>query len=169
MDLILAVDLLTPNAGLIFWKALVFGLLLFLLYRFAWSPITRALREREETIDASIKRAERALSEARLIQEENERARREAEKDAQRILQEAREAADRVRSEQIEKTRDEIRRLKEQAAEEIDLEKQSALEELRDDVAELAIHAAEKILRESLDQGRQRRLVDRFIDELPRN
>lgn len=169
MHIILAADLLTPNAGLVFWKAVVFGLLLFLLYRFAWKPILAALTEREETIDSSIKRAEHALAEAKQIQQENEKARREAEADAQRIMREARDTADRVRTEEVDKTRDEIRRLKEHAEADIEREKQRALDELRDEVAALAIGAAEKILRENLDAGRQRKLVDQFIDQLPKN
>jgi len=169
MDIILAADLLSPNAGLVFWKTLVFGLLLFLLHRYAWKPISSALSTREETIDSSIKRAERALAEAKQIQQENEKARREAEAEAQRVLREAREAADRVRNEEVEKTRDQIRQMKEQAETAIENEKQGALNELRDEVAELAIQAAEKILNETLDAGRQRKLVDQFIDTLPRN
>lgn len=169
MEFILAQSLLEPSTGLIFYKTLVFGLLLLLLYRYAWKPITTALSEREETIDSSIKRAERALAEARQIQSQNEKDRREAEQEAQRLIREAREAADRARSEEIEKTRADIRRMKEQAEREIEREKQSALNELRDEVATLAIQAAEKILQENLDAGRQRRLVDRFIDNLPKN
>lgn len=169
MNIILAQSLLEPNAGLIFWKTLVFGVLLFLLYKYAWKPITNALSEREGTIDASIKRAERALTEAKKVQEENEKARREAEQEAQRVMREAREAADRARSEEIEKTRAQIRHMKEQAEAEIEREKQSALDELRDEVAELAIQAAEKILQENLNAHRQRKLVDRFIDKLPKN
>jgi F-type H+-transporting ATPase subunit b len=169
MDIILAQSLLEPNAGLIFWKTLVFGVLLILLYRFAWKPITSALNEREGTIDASIKRAERALVEARQIQEENQKVRREAEQEAQRVIREARDAADRARTEEVEKTRADIRRMKEQAQAEIEREKESALDELRDEVAGLAIGAAERILQESLDGVRQRKLVDRFIEDLPKN
>lgn len=169
MDLFLAQSLLEPNTGLMFWKALVFLLLLGLLYKFAWKPITTALSEREETIDSSIKRAERALAEARQIQAENEKARRQAEQEAQRVLRDAREAADRVRSEEVDKTREQIRHMKELAEADIEREKQSALDELRDEVAELAIQAAEKILDETLDRNRQRKLVDRFIERLPRN
>ena len=169
MYIFLAANLLSPNAGLIFWKAFVFGLLLFLLYRYAWKPITLALTEREETIDASIRRAEHALMEARQVQEQNEKARREAEQEAQRVLHEARDAADRIRTEEVEKTRAQIRQMKEQAEADIEREKQSALDELRGEVANLAILAAEKILKENLDAGRQRKLVDRFIEDLPKN
>ena len=169
MDIIVAQSLLEPNAGLIFYKVIVFALLLFLLRKFAWKPIVSALSEREETIDASIRQAERALEEARQTGEKNEEARRAAEENARRIMQDARAAAERVRTEDIEKTRARIRQMQKQAQDEIEREKQRALEELRDEVAGLAIQTAEQILEETLDADRHRKLVDRFIEQLPRN
>ncbi|MDX1530097.1 MAG: F0F1 ATP synthase subunit B [Rhodothermales bacterium] len=169
MTLFLAADLLSPNFGLIFWIGLVFLVLLFILSKYAWGPITTALQEREETIETSIKRAETALAEAKQLQADNEKARREAEAEAQRILREAREAADAARSEQVDKTRAQIRQMQEQAQAEIEREKQQALAELRTEVADLAIQAAEKILHENLDGQRQRRLVQDFITDLPKN
>ena len=169
MDIIVAQSLLEPNAGLIFYKIIVFALLLFLLRKFAWKPIVSALSEREETIDSSIRKAERALEEARQTGEKNEEARRAAEENARRVMQEARAAADRVRSEELDKTRARIRHMQEQAQAEIEREKQRALEELRDEVAGLAIQTAEQILEETLDADRHRKMVDRFIEQLPRN
>ncbi len=166
---ILAADLLAPNVGLVVWITIVFLLLLFVLRKFAWGPITSALDQRERTIDDSIQRAETALAEAKQIQADNQRARREAEQEAQRILREAREVAERLRAEEIEKTRDQIRQLQQNAQEEIAREKESALTELRSEVADLAIQAAGKILKENLDEARQRKLVDEFIQDLPRN
>lgn len=169
MQIIIAQNLLSPDWGLAFWIAVIFGLLLIVLRRYAWGPITSAMEEREQTIDASIQRAEEALKEARQIQADNQRARREAEQEAQRILREAREEAEKLRSEEEAQTRERIRQMQEQAQAEIEREKQSALDDLRAEVADLAIQAAEKILGESLNEQRQRRLVDDFIDELPRN
>ncbi len=169
MNLILAASLISVDPGLIFWKSLTFLLLLFLLYKFAWKPILQALQEREKSIDTSLRRAERALAEARQIQAENERIRREAEQEAQRILREAREEAERLRQEELQKTRAQIQQMQAQARAEIEREKQGALDELRAVVADLAIQAAEKILRESLDADRQRRLVDQFLESLPTN
>ncbi|HEX7071709.1 MAG TPA: F0F1 ATP synthase subunit B [Rhodothermales bacterium] len=166
---ILAADLLAPNVGLIFWITVVFLLLLLLLRRFAWGPITNALNERERTIDESIQRAETALAEARQIQADNEKARREADQEAQRILREAREVAERLRTEEVEKTRAQIRQMQQSAQEEIEREKESALTQLRTEVADLAIQAAGKILKENLDETRQRKLVDEFIQTLPHN
>lgn len=169
MLFILAQSLLEPSAGLIVWKALAFLIFLYILYRFAWSPIVESMSDREETIEHSINRAEEALAEAKRIQADNKKARREAEREAQRILREARESAEALREEEVEKTRAKIQQMQEQAQAEIEREKQGALDELRDEVAELAIQAASKILREDMNRDRQRKLVDDFIDNLPKN
>ena len=169
MTLFLAADLLAPNFGLIFWMALAFLTLLLLLSKYAWGPITSALAERETTIETSLTRAEKALAEAKQLAADNEKARREAELQAQQILRDAREAADASRAEQVDKTRAQIRQMQETAEAEIEREKQQALAELRSEVADLAIQAAEKILHANLDAGRQKKIVDDFISDLPKN
>ena len=117
MHVFLALDLLSPNWGLLFWKTIVFGVTFWILYKYAWGPITKALKEREDTIDNSIQRAERALTEAREVQADNERARREAEQQAQRLLRTAREQADHLRDEEVQKTREQIQQMRDQAGE----------------------------------------------------
>ncbi len=169
MNIIFAANLLSPNFGLVIWLAIVFSILLVILKRYAWGPITSALEDRERTIDESIQRAEKALTEAKQLQADNERARREAEQEAQRLLRAAREQADHLRNEEVQKTREQIQHLRDQAQAEIEREKDSALDALRAEVADLAIQAAEIILQENLDAPRQRRLVETFIDELPKN
>ena len=167
--MLIAVNLLSPHAGLIFWTLVVFGLLLLLLRRFAWGPMISALDTREKTIEESITRAERALAEARQMQADNEAARREAERQAQAVLRQAREEADRLRSEEVEKTKAQLTKMQEQARADLDREKRQALAELRSEVATLALGAAEKLLGESLTDERQQRLVERFLDEMPQN
>lgn len=162
-------SLLSPNLGLVFWTAVVFLVVLGILWKYAWGPIAEALDTREEHIDESLQRAEVALAEAKKVQSENTESRREAEQQSQRIVHEARAAAEELREEERQNTREQIRRMQEQAQKEIEREKQSALDDLRDEVAVLAIQAAEKILQENLDDTRQRRLVDEFISDLPQN
>jgi F-type H+-transporting ATPase subunit b len=163
------VNLLSPNWGLAFWLTLTFLILLFVLRRYAWGPIVSAMEEREKTIDSSIQRAEEALAEAKEIQADNEKARREAEQKAQRILREAREQAEQLADEERQTTQEQIDEMKLQAHDEIGREKQSALNELRSEVADLAVQAAGKILHEDMNQDRQRRMVDEFLEDLPRN
>jgi len=169
MELLLAADLLSPSIGVIFWTALAFLILVGLLSKYAWKPITGALEEREKTIEESITRAERALAEAKQLQADTDVKRREAEQQAQVILREARESADRLRTEDVEKTKAEVLRLQQQAQADIERQRLQAMADLRQEVARLAIGAAGKLLTENLDDERQHRLVERFIDEMPKN
>ncbi len=169
MTMVIAAGLLEPNVGLIVWISITFLALLLLLRRFAWGPITSALSAREAGIKESLEQAERALSEAKEIQVENTRARREAGASAQRVLREARDGAERLRSVEIDKTKDKILHMQEMARQEIEREKDSALDSLRMEVADLAITAAEKILKESLDKGRQQKIVADFLGDLSKN
>lgn len=169
MTLLVASSLLSPHFGLIFWTVIVFGILLFVLGKFAWGPMVSALDEREKTIEESLTRAESALEEARRMQEDNEAARRDAERQAQSILRDARDASDQLRTEEIEKTKGQLAHMQEQARVDIEREKTQALTALRSEVASLAIGAAGKILDENLDDDRQRKLVGSFLDDLPQN
>lgn len=166
---LLAASLLSPNLGLFVWILITFLVLMFVLRKYAWGPITSALDERENRIQDSMDQAEKALAEAKQVQADNTKARRESEAEAQRLLREARDEAERLRGEEVEKTKAKIQEMQENAQAEIEREKQSALADLRREVADLAIQAAGKILSENLDDNRQRKLVDDFIDDLPRN
>lgn len=161
--------LLDPKLGLFVFTLAVFLIVSWILKKFAWGPITEALATREKTIDESIQRAENALVEARQISEDNQKALHEAEVRAQRVMREAREAADAHRTEEAERTREQLKQMHESARLEIEREKQSALNALRAEVANLAIGAAEKLLSENLDAEKNRKLVDDFIDGLSSN
>ena len=169
MPFVFAADILSPNAGLIFWMALAFGTLLFLLGKFAWPTIIGGLEERENRIENSLNEADRALAEAKQLQADNDAARRQSEQQAQVILREAREEAEAIRAADIEKTRADIAELKESAAADIEREKRQALAALRSEVAALAVSGAEKILRKEIDPATQSALVDDFISEMPKN
>ena len=162
-------SLLKVEPGLAIWTLITFSTVLFILSRFAWPAITEAMEKRETTIKESIERAENAIAEAKKIQSDNEAARREAEQEAQRILREARDSAERLREEELEKTKTKIQSMQEAAQAEIERDTQSALEKLRSEVTTLAIQAAGKILQEDMNGDRQRKLVDKFIDGLPKN
>ncbi|WP_412060722.1 F0F1 ATP synthase subunit B [Rubrivirga sp. IMCC45206] len=166
---VLAADLLTPNAGLAFWMLIAFLIVFFVLSKFAFPAMLGGLAEREKTIEDSITRAERANAEAQKLLSDNEAARRDAERQAQSILREAKEQADSQRAADVEKTKAEIARLQESARADIEREKLQALAELRREVATLAVAGAEKILSEKIDGAEQSRLVDRFIADLPQN
>jgi F-type H+-transporting ATPase subunit b len=161
--------MLEPNPGLIIWTIFTFVLLAIILSKFAWKPLLEALRKREEHVQHSIERAEQAKQEAEQILQENRKQLANAEAEAQRILAEGRALGDKLKNEMVEQANQQSRKMIEQAKQEIERDKDSALSQLRGEVAGLAISAAEKILDETLDENKHRKIVDSYLNNLPRN
>ena len=67
------------------------------------------------------------------------------------------------------KAQEDSRKLIEQAKSEIKQEKESAMSDLRNEVSDLAIKSAEKILKDNLDETKQKKIVNDFISQIPSN
>jgi F-type H+-transporting ATPase subunit b len=64
-------ELLTPSLGLLFWMSLAFIIVLVLLKKFAWSGILKALKDREDFIELSLKSAEDAKAQMSELKADN--------------------------------------------------------------------------------------------------
>jgi len=84
-------------------------------------------------------------------------------------LNEGRGLGEKLKGEIVEKANQQARLMVERAKQEIERDKEMALTQLREEVANLAILAAEKILNETLDAGKQGKVVDDMLRELPKN
>jgi F-type H+-transporting ATPase subunit b len=162
-------NLLSPNPGLIIWTIIIFTLLLILLWKFTWKPLLTALHNREEKIRKDIEDAERLNAEAKQMYEENKKVLSEANSNAQKILIESRNLANKIREEIIGKANEEAHKILEQARVDIERQKESALEAIKNDVSNLAIKIAEKILEENLDENKQRKLIEGFLNKFSKN
>lgn len=158
-------ELLTPDIGLLFWQVVIFGLLFFLLSRFAWKPITQGLKEREDNIQGALDLAERTRGEMAKLKAENEQilAQARAERDA--MLRGAKEAADKVVADARDKAAAEGQRMLEQAREAMQNERQTLVASMKKEVVNLSIEVAEKVLRRELtDKASQEKLVQDLVD-----
>ena len=158
--------LLSPNPGLIFWTAITFLVLLFLLRKIAWGPILTALDEREKNIQSAIERAETARREAEKILIENREILKKAELEAEKIIKDARNYGEKLAQDIREKASLESKRMVSDAKAEIENEKQLALSELRTEVSDLAIKGAEMIIRNTLDAEKHKNVISSIIDEM---
>jgi F-type H+-transporting ATPase subunit b len=161
--------MLEINPGLMIWTIITFLLLLFLLRKLAWKPLIAALQKREDHIKLSINQAESKLEEAKQITDENRRQLAQAEEHSQKVIREGRELAEKIKSEIVDKAHQQSRHMVEQAKLEIEREKEAALLGLRGEVATLAMDVASKILGEALDGDKHRKVVDSFLNEMPKN
>ncbi len=161
--------ILNFSSGFAIWVAITLIIFLVVMAKYAVPLIMDALSERESRIKESLESAEKALERAEKISQDNKKALREAEHKAQKIRKEAIEEAEMLRSERIEKAKEEASRILEQARETIEQEKKRAMLELRDEVARLAVQSASKILESELDEEKNTKLVNNYIEDISRN
>ncbi|MCX6138133.1 MAG: F0F1 ATP synthase subunit B [Ignavibacteriales bacterium] len=161
--------MLNVHSGLIIWTIITFVLLVLVLSKVAWKPLLRALHDRENSIREALRHADEARKEAEKVLAENRQAIAKANEETARLLREGRELAEQMKNEIVARAHESAKHTVEQAKDEIQREKEAALLQLRHQVADLAILAAEKILEESLDAARQKKIVDKVLQKLPKN
>lgn len=159
-------NLVTPEFGLLFWQAITFFIVLFLLSKFAWKPIMSGLKEREQSIDEALSAAAKAKEEIKSLQAANENLLQEARVERDRMLKEAQTVSNTIIAEAKDKAAVEVSRMQETARIAINNEKQAAITEMKNLAASLSIEIAEKILKKELNSPEaQRELVDKYIQE----
>ena len=149
------------------WHTLNFIVLLFLLSRILYKPIVGLLDERQRRIRESIEEAERVRAEAARADEAREAQLAQARREIQEMLANATQMAERIQSEARRDAQDQAQRIIERAQQEAQAERAQSMVELRREVANLAVLAAERVISRNLDQQAQRQLVDEFLAERP--
>lgn len=162
--------LLNPSYGLVVWTLLAFLTILFLLKKFAWKPILKSLKEREESIQTALDSAEKAREEIKSMHAGNEQILREAKAERDALMKEAREIKDGIIAEAREKAHKEGEKMMTAARENINNEKMAAITELKNQVAQLSIEIAEKILKEEFSSAdKQKQFVKALLDDVKLN
>lgn len=162
--------LVTPNPGTIFWMLIIFGIVLFVLRKFAWKPILNALKEREESIANALNSAEEAKREVANLKADNDKIIAEARQEKNAILKVAKEMKDKIIVEAKEKAMQETARSIELAQRQIQSEKDAAINDLKKQVAELSVMIAEKVLKKELtSKTEQEKMVDGLVDDIKLN
>ncbi|MFY0628822.1 MAG: F0F1 ATP synthase subunit B [Flavobacteriaceae bacterium] len=160
-------DLITPGLGLVFWTAITFLCLLFILRKFAWKPILGAVSEREEGIKNALASAEDAKKEMQNLNASNEQLLKDARAERDVLMKEAREIKDKMISDAKEEAKEVTSKLIENAQASIEQEKQAALAELKKQVADLSIGIAETVIKKELtSKDDQLKLVEGILEEV---
>jgi F-type H+-transporting ATPase subunit b len=155
-----------PAVNELVWGTIAFLILLFVMYRTVFPSVNKALADRRANIEGKLEQAERERSEADQLLEQYRRRLRDAEDETQRILDEARANAERVRRDLLARAETDAGRELDRARQAIRAERDQAIRQLRNEVGTLAVELATRVVGDSLDRDRQLRLVDEYIDEL---
>ena len=151
------------QADLAIWTAVVFLVLLAILWKFAWGPLTRGLEKREQRIADEIASAERTNAEARELLGEYQQRLSASGQEVQQMLQAARRDAEKVGHEIAEKARAEAEAEQRRKVEEIELAADDAIRELGEQSARLAIELAGKIVAAKLDPEDHSHLIEQAV------
>jgi F-type H+-transporting ATPase subunit b len=160
--------LLSVDSTLLWATLVIFALFAYVLGKFAWGPLLKIVDEREKSIREQVEAAERAAAEARDTLAKHQELLRDAGREREEILSRALKEAEQARLELVAKARAESEALLKRGQEQMQRERDQALVELRSQVADIAVEAASRIVKSSLSDEAQRRLVDEYIQALPR-
>ena len=151
------------------WATLVaFSVFAWILAKFAWGPLLKIVDEREKTIRDQVDSAEQAAADAKATLVQHQELLRGAGRERDEILARATKDSEALRGELQAKARADAEQIVGRAREQILREKDQAIAELRAQVADIAVEAASRIVKSSLSAEAQRKLVDDYIQELPR-
>lgn len=163
MDTLVKVD-----PGLYFWTLFTFLTLVFLLKKFAWGPLLKALEERRATIEKSVEDARKATAELQRVQEESARLFAEARAEAAGIVTRSRADADRFREEMRKKAVEDAAVIVKNAEKEIQLETARAIAQLRTEAVDLSVAIASKLLRKNITAADNDALIQDAIGQFKR-
>ena len=143
-----------------------FLLLIFLVKKYAWGNITSVLDERAEKISSDIDGAEEARKKAEELASKREAELAGSRTEAKTIIENAKETAEKSKSDILAEAKLEAGRLKDKANQEIAQNKAEALQSVKGEVADLTVSLAGKIISQNLDGHAHKELIDQYIDQL---
>lgn len=162
--------LITPSFGLIFWMLLGFGILFFILYKFAWPFITNTIAAREHRIESQLMEAEKVRQDMANLKSEHQVLLAQAKEERDQILADARKMRDKLYEEAKEKANNEAKAIVEDAKNAIHFEKMKAMTDIKNEIANLSIDIAEKLIRKELsDKDKQEQLIEDWMKEINLN
>ena len=161
-----APNVLLPELNEIIWGAIGFLTVLFFMLKFGFPAAKRSMTERTARIQADLDAAEQAKADAEAVRADYESKVADAKAEAARIIEEARQSADQLRTDQQARLNEELAAARASAQADIDAAKAQAMNELRGEVATIAIGAAESVVGANLDRAAQTRLVEDYINRV---
>ena len=159
-------NIFAGDIGNVFWTLVTFGLVLFVLGKFVWGPLTDMIQKREDFIRESLDQAksDRESAEARLA--ELEKRLNDARAEATAIVDEGRRDAEVVRQKIEADAKAEAEKMVERAKREIGIARETAVKELYELSGNLAAEIAGRIVGRELQAKDHENLISEALDEL---
>ena len=154
------------DPGLFVWTIVTFLLLLTVLSKFAWKPLLKMLKEREEFIRSSLEDAEKAQTELAKLNAEGEEIINKARAEAQEILSQGKSSAVKMKEETLNDAKEKAKAIAKDAEKQIQVEKEKAIAEIKSEVVNISLSVAEKLIKKNLSAEDNKALIDESLSHI---
>lgn len=159
-------NLLTPDYGVLALTLVNFGILVWLLKKFAWGPIIGALEKREEQIRTDKETAQTARQSAEQLKQELDEKLANLNQEAANRLAAIVKTAETQKEQLVEQAKQQAANLLAQAQAQIQAEKEKALADVRNEIAQLSVLATSRLIDEQLSPEKAAQVVDQVLTEV---
>jgi F-type H+-transporting ATPase subunit b len=149
-----------------FWVAVNLIILYVALRKFLFKPVTQHMENRTKSIKDSIQHAENSKAEAMELKKKYEEQLRDSKLEAEKIINDAKARANNEYSAIVASARKEAEDIVQRGKEEVERERQQMVKGIKTQVAGLALAAASKVIEANMDNENNKKLVNKFIDEV---
>ena len=150
----------------ILFQIINFGVVAGALTYFLYAPVKKVLDERAAKIEEAQKAAEITIAGKHQIEEMKKKIKKDAEKEASKIIEEAVQAAQSRKKEITTEERNKVKADFTKKMEEWENEKRAYIEDIKKSFADSVVMTAEKVIQESLDKKAHTKLIDMELDQL---
>jgi len=140
-----------------------FGIVLFVFWRWIVKPLGTTLTKRQERIEEGLKNAELTEAEKKKFEEWKIAEMKKVRNEADHILRTTTDTANKIKQETIVEAQHQANKVLDQAKANIESEKNQMLKEVKQEIATLVVTASEKILRQKLDEKKDRELINESL------
>lgn len=157
-----------PATNELVWGSISFVVLFFVLAKFGFPAVKKGMDARADRIRADLDGAETAKTEAASILDQYQRQLADAKGEATRIIEAARQDADKIRQDLHRQAEAEVAGVRQRATDDINAQAERVKAGLRAEMAQLSIELAEKVVERNLDRDTNLALIESFITQASR-
>jgi F-type H+-transporting ATPase subunit b len=147
-------------------QTISFGILLWVLWRFAYKPVLDILEQRRAKIEESLKNAEKIKKDLAKTEEEKQNILSKANEDATRMITEAQKIANEQSEKKIQEAVQQAEALIKKAEDAMSNERDKMMSELKQEVARLVVETTSKVAGKVLTKEDQERLNKEAVQHL---
>jgi F-type H+-transporting ATPase subunit b len=153
------------------WKIFIaqlinFGIILFILWKWVFTPVAKKLTQRTEKIEKAMRDAADVQKQKDEFGKWKDLEMTKVRSQTSAIITSAEHQANKLKDQTLQQTKEEQEKIIEQAAEQIEQEKQKAVQDAKSQLADMVTMATEKIIRQKLDEEKDKELIKQSLQSI---